>query len=177
MRSNFNERAVNALYVSNQAAKVVLKELASMPRQDETNIESIEKRLIRNHEEITRREIVTVFRKLDEYGAGEFIPGRRGHPSRFRWAVDSINVSTVDVSFTKNDGISPSGPPVNLPAFAAESTVMIMHHYQLRKELLLSLQLPGDITSIEAHRLAQFIQSLPFDLGSGSGDNSGIRGT
>lgn len=174
MRSNFNERAVNALYVSNQSAKIVLKELASMPRQDETNIESIEKRLIRNHEEITRRDIVTVFRKLDEYGAGEFIPGRRGHPSRFRWAVDSINVSTVDVSFSKNDGV-PSGPPINLPVFAGESTVMIIHHYQLRKELLLSLQLPGDITSVEAHRLAQFIQSLPFSIDSSGGDNSGVR--
>src|SRR5690348_13748672 len=92
MQRSYNDKAINALYLTNEVAKVVLEELASMPRQDETLIENFEHKLVRKHDDVTRRDIVTVFKQLEEYGAGEFIPGRRGHPSRFRWEVDSLKV-------------------------------------------------------------------------------------
>jgi hypothetical protein len=157
---SFNEKAINGLYLSNQAARTILKELASMPRQDETLIETLEKKLSKSHSEITRREIVSLFKALDEYGAGEFVPGRRGHPSRFRWEVDSIRLASGDAVS------SPRQSEQHLaPSFAAaESLLLITHRYQLRPDMVISLSLPADISQTEAYRLAQFVNSLPFNV-------------
>lgn len=157
-RSNYNGRAINALFITNAIAQIVLKELSAMPRQDETLIENFEQKIVRKHEEVSRREIVSVFKRLEEYGAGEFIPGRRGHPSRFRWEVDSLNIGEESTNPT------PAAPAVTAANHITESpkTLLISHHYQLRPDLLISLNLPTDITTTEASRLGQFINSLPF---------------
>lgn len=161
--NNFNEKAINGLYLSNSSARTILKELANMPRQDETLIETLEKKLSKTHSEITRREIVTLFKALDEYGAGEFVPGRRGHPSRFRWEVDSIRLSVAGES-GKATELTPSFAAVEAPV------VLITHRYQLRPDMVITLSLPSNISQTEANRLSQFINSLPFESdGRGNG--------
>jgi hypothetical protein len=159
MRSNYNDKAINALFLTNTTAQNVLKELSTMPRQDETLIENFEQKMLRKHEDVSRRDIVSVFKRLEEYGAGEFIPGRRGHPSRFRWGVDSLKVG--------DEKEEPAQQPVPAQenSRAYSSNIMLSHHYQLRPDLIISVTLPADISTNEAHRLGQFINSLPFQHG------------
>lgn len=147
MRKTYNEKALNGLYHSNSVARTLLKELAGMPRQDETLVDVLENKLIKEKKPVSRREMVLFFKHLEEYGVGEMIVGRKGHPSRFRWEVDSINVGNQD-----------AGVPVASPAVQS----LITHRYQLRPELAISFELPTDITVSEAYRLTQFLSSLPF---------------
>lgn len=160
MKRNVNERAINGLYHSNRTARAVLQTLAAMPRQDETDLDKLEHKV----KDVSRRELVTIFKALDEYGAGEFIPGRRGHASRFRWEVDSVNISTLDVSFPADN--APAPPVSTSMVDFANPTVLINHQFQLRSDLKITVQLPSDITGPEAARLAMFINSLPFTDGT-----------
>lgn len=165
MNKNYNENAVNALYTSNKVASTILKELAAMPRQDETVIDTIENKLIKEKKAVPRRDIVTFFKRLKEFGVGELIVGRKGHPSRFKWEVNSINVGSQNGIGSKPDYrasavLSADALPIGAPI------VLIPHHYQLRPDLSINFHLPSDITTAEAHRLCQFISSLPFTTSS-----------
>ena len=145
MKHRPNQKALDALYHSHDAS-FILNELASMARQDETILDGLETRL--TEKDISRRGIVYLFKKLQEYGAGELIVGRKGHPSRFKWTVDSI-------------GIHPIQDDIPVPKAQNQST-LLAHTYPLRPGLVTTFELPSDITTIEARRLSQFIQSLPF---------------
>lgn len=151
-----NEKAINGLYHSNKAYRAILNAVAGMPRQSETVLDTLENKL---DGDVTRRDITGFFKLLEEYGAGEFIEGRRGHPSRFRWSVDSINVTTMDVPHVPQIHVE---QPVRYQEQPAHVPTLIAHRYQLRADLAIALQLPSDLTPTEAHRLSQFIQSLPF---------------
>ena len=142
-----------------------------MPRQAQTELAKIEDLLMKNHKDVSRRDVVAIFRTMEEFGAGEFIPGRRGHPSRFRWDVDSINLIALE---------QPKPLPPSVPAPMQESkpidfltpTVLINHRYQLRADLIISIQLPSDIITSEARRLNLFISSLPFNMENSVQNNS-----
>ena len=77
-----NQKATDVFFQSSKDTQIVLNQLAVMPRQEETDIDEVERRLIRK---LSRRDIVAVFKALDEYGAGNFIEGCSNRPSRFRW--------------------------------------------------------------------------------------------
>lgn len=159
---SYNEKALSGLYHSSKEGRIILNELATMPRQQETLLESLEKRLA-GHKEITRRGIVTFFKTLETFGVGEFIPGRRGHSSRFKWEVDSVNVSRLDVEFPNGNG-----EPVQAEQYKHEQgkheqgSNVITHKFQLRPEMVVSINLPSNITVSEAARFCKFIESLPF---------------
>ena len=40
---------------------------------------------------------------------------------------------------------------------------LLPHDYRLRADLTVRLSLPSNLTSSEAHRLAEFIKTLPFE--------------
>lgn len=160
MKAHLNEKAINGLYNSNVYAKAIFHELANMPRQDETVLDAIENKLAKSGKSVPRREIVNFFKSLQDFGAGEMIVGRKGHASRFHWQVDSINLSSIDASFPKTPAPINTAPD---PLTAGAPTVLISHRFQLRPDLVISIQLPSDITTNEAFRLGQFINSLPFD--------------
>ena len=162
MRTHLNEKAINGLYNSNPAAKIIFTELANMPRQDETVLDTLEHKLKRAGKPVPRAEIVKFFKLLQDFGAGELIVGRKGHSSRFRWQVDSINLSTIDVSFDK-----PETPKINGTSDilgTSGPTVLITHRFQLRADLVVEIKLPADLTTAEAGRLGQFINAIPFDV-------------
>lgn len=156
-----NEKGLNALYHADPTARGILEVLASMPKQNETIMDKLEDKLRKEGQQVDRRTLVTFFKRLEDFGAGEFLVGRKGHPSRFQWEVDSIQIATHDVSFPTTEHRTQSDVEFPLPV---GPTVLISHRYQLRPELIVSLQLPADLNITEAHRLSQFVLSLPFQI-------------
>jgi hypothetical protein len=60
--------------------------------QSETKVDRILVRLKAQGQDLSRREIVALFRKLQELGCGQFVEGRHGWPSRFVWSVGMTSV-------------------------------------------------------------------------------------
>jgi len=163
-----NEKALNGLYDSNPTARVILRELSTMARQDETNLDKLEDRLLGKGKEVDRRELVKIFKLLQHFNVGEFIPCRRGHPSRVRWGVNSVRIGAVDVSLPETIAGKQALAAVTaeVPDFA-QPTVHISHRFQLRPDLSITLQLPSDLTPAEAQRLSTFVSALSFVGGGG----------
>jgi hypothetical protein len=109
------------LYQQNAAANAFLSHASQRERdQAETKVDRILILLKAEGHDFARREIVALFRKLEELGCGQFVEGRRGWPSRFVWSAGMTSVaraasggtlaissiSTVENSL-ENDGRQP----------------------------------------------------------------------
>ena len=89
-----NDRRIDALtklYKHDSNAKLVLDWVASRERNSsDTQIESFMKNV-----QIDRFELIATLHKLERVGMGKFIAGRRGHASRFAWAVGLVSAGRV----------------------------------------------------------------------------------
>ena len=107
----------------------------------------------------TRKEIIDLFKKLEDLGAGEFVVGRRGKESRLELSVDSRAV-----------GKAAAGEPVEIEHVESlededafeEDDNLTRHDFRLRKGLVVSFDLPDDLTQDEVERLGTFLRSLPL---------------
>src|SRR5215469_14573825 len=164
MKTHLNEKALNGMYESNGNFRTIFHELSNMPRQDETVIDALCAKLGKIGKTIPHADIVTFFRNLDEFGAGQYIVGRKGHPSRFRWGADSVTIGTpalpaaipaasIPSPYTDSNGTH------DIPLGEAP-TVLIRHKYHLRPHLVITLELPTDISTTEATRIGQFVALL-----------------
>ena len=152
--------AIKSLYVSSEPARAILDYFASR-RNDSTisKIDRIQKVLIQQGVSLDRRHIVEFFRSLEAAGCGRFISGRKGHPSRFEWAAGLVSV-----------GKAASGEVAEVEAVDEELEAedddpdegTITHSFVLRPGLSVTLDLPNDLTPIEAQRLSDYIKTLPF---------------
>jgi hypothetical protein len=80
-------------YRQSPVAKAFLDHAARRERdQSETKVDRILVLLRADGHDVPRRDIITVFRKLQEAGCGQFIEGRRGWPSRFVWSAGLTSV-------------------------------------------------------------------------------------
>lgn len=111
-------------------------------------------------------EIIRLFRELEEIGCGTFILGRKGWKTRFRWnysvrslgetakgqtaKLADIDINNVDVEENMQD----TGETVSI--------LMHAHNFQLRPNLQLTIELPGDFSAKEAERMSQWLKSIPF---------------
>lgn len=101
--------------------------------------------------DVSRSEGISLLRRLDELGLGDFKIGRRGRPTRLEWSVGVRKGLAEETEVSKEEGQS------------SPSAGQIMHQFQLRPTLAVELVLPSDLTQHEAARLAAFVQALPFD--------------
>ena len=93
--------SIRRLYKSNPAAQALFDRLAARERDaTSTSIDRLSKVI-----GISRGEAVALARALEQAGCGEFVVGRRGQKSRFRWAFSCISLGQVA-----------SGEDVNLEA-------------------------------------------------------------
>lgn len=154
-----NQKDLQSLYNDSTEAKAILDHFASRERNwSETTIDRLRSNLAQDGNKISRGAVIRVFRRLDELECGHFVPGRKGHPSRFKWSVGLAAV-----------GQAAAGEPVKIEAASAKELSeptddLLEHRFRLRKELDVPLRLPADLTAAEAGRLAAFIQTLPFGL-------------
>src|SRR5271154_7297729 len=85
--------ALRQLYRDNPVAKAFFDHAARRERdQAETKVDRILVLLRAEGHEFRRREIIDLFRKLQDQGCGQFVEGRRGWPSRFVWSTGITSV-------------------------------------------------------------------------------------
>lgn len=117
-------------------------------------------------------EIVTLFRRLDSLGAGEFKIGRRGAKTRIEWLFSMRSLGEVAKGEANQpEEIDPTqladgeldSPEEENSEVAIDDVEWIMHPFQLRPDLRISIKLPTNLTMKEAERLAGFIRQVPFD--------------
>lgn len=106
-------------------------------------LESRLDRLVGHLGAIPQAEVVAALRKLAQLSCGQFIVGRKGHPSRFLWAVDRVAVAKAATG---------TAMPVE----------MVEHRFRLRPNEYIAFNLPIDLTPSEAARIADFVRTLPI---------------
>jgi hypothetical protein len=154
-----NQQELQSFYNENETAKLVLDHFAS--RERNRNTTTVDRLLISLGETgivVPRYDLIKILRRLEDLNCGKLIAGRKGHPSRFVWAVGMVEVGRVA-----------AGASVKLeaaPATEADDSSdddLLEHHFRLRKDLDVPFKLPADLSASEAARLAAFIQTLPFE--------------
>lgn len=157
--------AVRELYTRSQAARSALDHFAKRKNKSAiTTVDRLQAALRSEGDELGRGEILEVFKALARANCGIFVIGRKGHPSRFEWSVNLVDL-----------GRSASGEPVKVEAIASPATnvrptaigdeeddALVEHRYRLRPDLELRFDLPTSLTAAEASRISDFIKTLPF---------------
>lgn len=144
---------LRALYKTSEVAAKILDHFASRVRDRRVvKVDQIEKVL----SDITRADIIDVFRKLEELGFGRFVVGRRGASSRFEREVSLPSLGKAaagqgTIVAASNDSDDTDEEPAT-----------VRHQYRLRPTFAAQIELPADLTEKEAERLASFIRTLPF---------------
>jgi uncharacterized protein DUF262 len=88
-----NVDMLRQLYTQMPVAKAFFEHIARRERdQSETKVDRILMLLRADGQEFRRREIIDLFRRLQDQGLGQFVEGRRGWPSRFVWSTRMTSV-------------------------------------------------------------------------------------
>ena len=119
---------------------------------------------VQDSELCDRRDAIYMLRQWESYGWGHVIVGRRGASTRFRPGKVVLSelrrCSSADaLSAEGNNRASETAQPF---ADAQNHTAFISHKFHLREELIVTIDLPTDLSDREAKRLARFIESLPM---------------
>ena len=167
-RHSSNHKEVKILYSSSPVAKSVLDEFASRQRkQGATKLDQLLVRLSNVGRPASRAEVIEVLKKLEEFGYGKFIAGRKGHPTRFEWQYDLVGVGKAAAGGTQNvEEIQASVESEDDENLLGIPSNAIEHRYQLRPDWQIEITLPADFTLRESARLSDFIKTLPFDAES-----------
>jgi hypothetical protein len=157
-------RLLRSIYAENEDFRDIFDYFADRQRNSkETRPESLIAAIKRDtSRRIERRRIIEFFRLLERARCGKYIEGRLGHPSRFSWDVGLVSVGQAargDVRIVEgnaHDDMDEAAEPSTIrPASRT-------HRYHLRPDLEMSIELPADLTILEASRLADFVKTLPF---------------
>ncbi len=158
---NVNVEALQRLYQNAETARFIFDYLAKREKNSSaTTVDRLMTVLASMGTSLGRSDIIDVFRRLEENRCGTFLTGRRGKPSRFEWGpgISMINVARAAIGETTEvEAVSPEEVEDEV------DDIMVDHTFRLRPDLSISLRLPMDLTKVEAIRLGQFIQSLPFE--------------
>ncbi len=144
------------LYSSSPAARGILDHFASRERNwRTTTVDRIQANVGDN---VSRGDVIEVFKKLEECGCGEFKVGRKGWSSRFDWAAQMVSVGQAAAGETEQ-----VEEVTEEDLGEEEAETLLKHVYRLRSEIVVTLELPKNLTTTEADRLAQYILTLPFE--------------
>ncbi len=146
--------ALRALYKTSAPASKILDHFASRIR--DRKVVEVD-RLMKILPEITRADIIEVFKKLGELGFGQFVVGRRGASSRFERKVSLPSLGRAAAGHDSVIAIAEDSDD------AGDEPITIHHEYRLRPTFTAQIELPADLTVKEAERLASFIRTLPFE--------------
>lgn len=154
--------ALQKLYTLSRPAKATFDHFAQRQNNSaRTTIDRLQAALRAGGQDISRRDIIELFKALEEARCGTFVVGRRGHPSRFEWAVGLTDVGrSAAGEQVKVEPITDSAAGDHDAENDAEE--MVEHRYRLRANMELCLEFPPDLTASEAGRIADFIRTLPL---------------
>ena len=147
------------LYADNTTAQAFFDHAATRKRNRwETSVERTIDNLTNAGHDVSRGDIVSLFKSLAEIGCGQFIVGRHNYRSRFSWETELTGLARLA-----------AGEPQQLeqaedyPEEGGDEDWLLQHRYHLREDYELTLDLPYDLSREEAARLSAFIQTLPFE--------------
>jgi hypothetical protein len=162
---------LRGLYRDDSAAKDVLDHLARRKNnQGETPVNRLATLVGDSGSAASIGDVRRVLKALEALGCGKYIPGRKGHQSRFQWGTTAMTsvgryasgqadviekVNSADVVEDEAESLAADSDATNEPT-------QITHEFRLRPDHTVSLKLPADLTSTETERLAGFIKTLPF---------------
>lgn len=167
-----DRKLLRGMYQEDKTARALFDHLAKrVYNYREQKVERLLQSLTGEGLQTSRGDITRVLKELERARCGEYVVGRKGHPSRFRWDVEmvavgqyaagtSTDIGEVDPGTGSEDDVSSSEPE---PAQTADTSRQFTHRFPLRSDLVVSLDLPVDLTAKEAARLADFIKALPID--------------
>ena len=151
-KGNIDVKGLASLYQNNTAARAFFEYAACRQRNTRTTpIERIQKVL---GQEVSRSELIGLFKELGKMGCGHFVAGRKGHPTRFEWQVGLVSVGRAacgeseEIEETIDDDY--------------ETIDLLTHTFHLRPDVPVEFDLPRNLTENEASRLADYIRTLPF---------------
>ena len=147
------------LYAQSAVARAFLDHAAQRERDwSETSVERTLTILNTQGSDVSRGEVVSLFKHLEELGCGQFIIGRRGKPSRIAWSASIVSVGRAAVG---EQQVVVELPPTEV-ATEAINGELLTHTYHLRLASAVTFALPADLSPQEAARLAAFIKTLPI---------------
>jgi len=113
--------ALRQLYKDNPVARAFFNHAARRERdQSETKVDRILVRLRADGHNFRRREIIDLFRKMQDQGLGQFVEGRHGWPSRFVWSTGLTSV-----------GLAAIGEPQTIEHISSEEGVVDGNHKEI----------------------------------------------
>jgi len=113
-----------------------------------------------------RRVIIEFFRRLESIGAGKLIVGRGKRKTRFCW-VRQVTMLEAAAAARAGKGTSPAEAGARSGPEQVDGPSLLPHQFALRPDFVVRIQLPTDLTALEADRLSTFIQALPFEARKG----------
>ncbi len=147
------------LYASDATAKSFFDNFARRRRARwETSVQRTLVNLQADGQNVSRGDIVSLFKKFADLNVGQFIVGRHNHVSRFAWSVSNIDLARAATGEANEIPEQPEPAAED----AAEDEYTLEHSYNLREDFSFDFELPVDLTENEANRLSAFIKTLPF---------------
>lgn len=150
---------LSQLYRANDVVAAVCDHMARRKRnQTQTYLHRIVAHLAADGHDFKQSEVIAAFRALESVNCGKYVEGRHGYKSRFVWSVQSSMVASAAKGIESEEALQADGDDEEYGDDA-----LLEHSYNLRADLVVSLELPASLTPTEAKRLAQFVSSLSFE--------------
>jgi len=165
MNSTLDNRRLKNLYSSNENFKFAFDYFAGRQyNSKKTSADRLLSALKKEGHEISRGEIIDLFRALETSLCGKFFVGRKGHPTRFEWSVGLVDVGQAAAGeeievrpLTESDREVDAGDD-------DDAEQLIEHRFMLRPSLEVKLMLPSDLSKTEATRLSDFVKTASFEV-------------
>lgn len=160
---------VQALMELSDLARRFLESLANRSHNRRVTLaDSVVKKFRAN-----RRDVIELFKAMQDAGLGEFIVGRRQMPSRFKWLSRMTDVGRAAIGEADEIGVLEAADLEDLGEDEDEDSLGIDldedfldcydHTFMLRAGYEpITISLPKDLTAQEAERIATFVRALPM---------------
>lgn len=154
-----DRKTLQALYAQSACAQAAFDYFAGRENKSaKTTVEALQNAL-KSQGPFRTPEITSLFKELQSAGCGQYVMGRKGHPSRFEWSVSLIKVGQAATGEADEDILA--GEDFE-DAGVDDEVDLIEHRFHLRRDFELTMVLPANLTKAEAHRIARFVKVLPF---------------
>jgi hypothetical protein len=185
-----NIEGLKALYCSDTAAKPVLEYFTTCkPDENVVTVDDLQSFFLKKRNDITRQDVINLFKDLETLGVGDFKIGRRTQKTRFVSKISLVSVGQAVVDVNKTEEVNQANQELEKAHREPEQDIEVVrepensrdlgikelsaanqeraekfltHSFPLRPNLVISLNLPLDLTDSEAERLSGFIKTLPF---------------
>jgi len=145
------------IYKNDGTARALLDHFAERERFfTETTVERLRQNLEARGVPASAAQIRQSLDALEKIGAGELRIGRKGHQTRFVWAVNNVQLGVA--ARGESEQVDSANGAMAEPAGAQ----FLTHEFRLRPDVVLRLETPFDLTANEASRISDWVRTLPF---------------